>query len=90
MKSTPPSRPSPKSKSVQTVVLSYLGEMSEGRRGIPPFTSTINAALSKTLCDLYGVTIKVNDESLNHLALCGLCRTGASVGKITIAKTNVR
>ena len=26
-----------------------------------------NAALSKTPCDLYGVTVKVNDESLNDL-----------------------
>jgi hypothetical protein len=26
-----------------------------------------NAALSKTPCDLYGVTVKINDESLSDL-----------------------
>jgi hypothetical protein len=37
------------------------------RENLSPSTSMTNAALSKTPCDLYGVTVKVNDESLNNL-----------------------
>jgi hypothetical protein len=32
-----------------------------------PSTSMTSPALSKTQCDLYGVTTEINDESLNNL-----------------------
>jgi len=46
---------------------SRLASSSWCRSWISPSTSTTSADLSKTPCDLYGVTVKINNESRDDL-----------------------